>query len=250
MDADAEPGARDRALLGLLHVLPSLEKEMLLLRRFVRPGDVCLDIGASYGIYTVPLARLCAPHGRVHSFEPRPRSARVLELASRAFTSGNVHVHRFALGDRDGTETLVTPRRRWLLPVPGRTFLKADLRDDGDYYDGWRSEFGGATERVIDLTSVDAFARRAGIDSVAFVKVDVEGVEQQVFRGAEETIERDRPVILCELEDRHTRKYGHRADDVLGWLAERGYRVFVLDGTRLRETASVDASENNYYFLP
>lgn len=245
-------GRSSRSPLGrLVQALPSLEKEILLLREFVRPGDVCLDVGASYGVYTVPLARLVGSGGWVHAFEPRRRSATVLRTAVRALTPGNVAVHPVALGDGDGTEVIVTPRRRWFLPVPGRTFLKAGLarRADG-YYRGWRREFGGAVEQPVTITTADGFVERHGIERVAFMKVDVEGAEQRVFAGAATTLAAHRPVVLCELEDRHTRKYGTTADDVVARMRGHGYAAHVFRGGFLHEVGRVTRGENNYLFLP
>lgn len=244
-----------RIAQAFVRVAPSLEKELLALRALVGPGDVCLDVGASYGTYTVVLARIVGPFGRVHAFEPRPRSHQVLTLVTRLLNSGNVEVHPIALSDMDSAEVIVTPRRHWFLPVPGRTFLKSGLEagPDGDcaddYYPGWREEFGGATERLVRTETLDGFvARHSG--RVAFVKVDVEGAELRVFRGGEATLARHRPVVLCEIEDRHTRKYGHGAGEVVAWLAARGFRAHVYDGHGLCPVATVRPGENNYLFLP
>lgn len=238
----------DARLRLLLAVSPGLEEELALLDRFVGPGDVCVDIGASYGTYTVPLARLTSPGGWVHAFEPRPRSRAVLAGAVAALTGGNVTVHPVALADRDGVEAIVTPRRRWLLPVPGRTFLKGAL-DDG-YYDDFAGEFGGAVERTIDVRTLDDLVRDGRVARVDLVKIDVEGAELRVCRGAAETLARFRPVVVCEVEDRHTRKYGHGAEDVLAWFGDRGYRPHVLRSGELQPTDAVALDRNNHILLP
>lgn len=234
----------------LVRWAPSLEKEMLALPALVRPGDVCLDVGASLGTYTVILARLVGRGGRVHAIEPRPRSLRVLLLVRRLLTAGNVQVHPIALSDRADGEVIVTPRRRWLLPVPGRTFLKGSLQAGPEgYYPGWSQEFGGAAEREVVTRTLDGFAVENRLDRVDFVKIDVEGAELRVLLGAEATLTRHRPAILCEIEDRHTRKYGHGADDVFAWLVSRGFHPHVFDGRGLREVDWLQPAENNYLFL-
>lgn len=238
----------DARLRRLLAASPGLEEELALLGRFVGPGDVCVDIGASYGTYTVPLARLASPGGWVHAFEPRSRSRAVLAGAVAGLTRGNVTVHPVALADHDGVETIVTPRRRWLLPVPGRTFLKGPLGDG--YYDDFAGEFGGASERAIDVRTLDGFVRDGRIARVDLVKIDVEGAELRVCRGAEETLTRFRPVVVCEVEDRHTRKYGHGADEVLAWFEGHGYRAHVLRSGELRRTETVSPERNNHILLP
>ncbi len=234
----------------LVRYAPSLEKEMLALPALVRWGDVCLDVGASLGTYTVLLARLVGPAGRVHAVEPRPRSLRVLALVARLLTPGNVEIHPLALSDRRGEEAIVTPRRRWLLPVPGRTFLKGSLEGGADgYYPGWSDEFGGAAERLVLTQTLDELVSSHGIQRVDFVKLDVEGAELRVLLGAEAGLRRHRPTVLCEIEDRHTSKYGHRADDVFAWFARRDFHPHVCDGRRLRPVVGPQPGENNYLFL-
>lgn len=222
---------------------------MVLLRRLVAPGDVCLDVGASYGLYAVWLARLVGVRGRVHAFEPRARSRWVLRAVLRLATRGNVVVHPIALSSCDGQDVLVTPRRRWLLPVPGRTFLRGELDSAAGYYEGWVSEFGGARESAVATRTLDGFASDLG-GAVRFVKIDVEGAELAVLEGGAATIARDRPAVLCEIEDRHTRKYGHAPGDVVAWFDARGYRLTHLGSHGLELAADVTDAVNNYLFLP
>ncbi|MGH3442082.1 MAG: FkbM family methyltransferase [Nitriliruptorales bacterium] len=243
--------ASSSRLRPLLRLLPSFEEEMALLPDLVSPGAVCVDVGASYGIYAVTLARLVGRRGHVHAFEPRPRSLRVLRLSTRLLAPGNVTIHPLALGDRTATDTIVTPRRRWLLPVPGRSFLRGGLEaEDGAYYDGFEKDFADAHEREVVVRPLDDVATEAGIDRLDLVKVDVEGAELGVFDGAEKLIDAHRPVVICELEDRHTGKYGHGADEVLGWFSARRYRTFRLGDADLMPVERVVPRWNNYLLLP
>lgn len=216
---------------------------MLALSRFVAPGDTCVDIGASYGTYSVALARRVGRRGTVHAFEPRPRSRAVLRAVTRVLAPGTVEIHPFAVASSPRRDVLVTPRRRWLVPVPGRSFLVAD--GDVDL-----QEFDRASRREVVTVTLDGFVSERGIDRVAFVKIDVEGGEFEVLGGGEATLRGHRPVVLCEIEDRHTRRYGRSAGALLGRFAELGYRAYVWRRRRLRAVTSVEAHENNYLFVP
>ncbi|MDP9021492.1 MAG: FkbM family methyltransferase [Actinomycetota bacterium] len=243
-----EPGGWKRRLL---RALPSFEEEMALLGDLVPPGGVCVDVGASYGLYAVALGRLVGRAGCVHAFEPRPPSRRVLRVVTSLLAPGNVRIHAVALSDRDGNDVLVTPQRRWLLPVPGRTFLRSNLdrsRGSAHYYAGWDGEFGGATERRVAVCRLDGIVD--GREPVGFVKIDVEGAELRVLRGAAATIARDRPPVLCEIEARHTAKYGRDPDEVHGWFAQRGYTMHRLTPVGLQRCERVTAEANNYLFVP
>lgn len=234
----------------LLTWLPGLEKELALLRRLVPPGAVCLDVGAGCGTYTVALARLAGGGGRVHAFEPRRRSRRVLRAVCRLVTPGNVTVHPVALADQAGELPLVTPRRRWLLPVPGRSFLADRLVLAGGHQPGRDDEFGGASRKTVSCVRLDDHLGRRGLDRLDFVKLDVEGAELRVLTGASDTLAVHSPVLLCELEERHTRKYGHRPGAVISWLTARGYRLHRFDGHGLTPVPGLVPDENNYLFVP
>lgn len=234
-----------QAKRALVRALPSLEEEMLALRHLVPTGGVCLDIGASYGTYAVLLARLVGPDGLVHAVEPRPRSRLLLRGVRRLLTAGNVTVHDVALSDEDGWAELVTPRRRWGIPVPGRSYLRGPSGDTDGH------EYGGG-ERVspVVLASLDRFAEVLSLPRLDLVKVDVEGSELAVLRGGEKTLLRYRPALLCEVEERHTSRYGHRADDVFAWLAERGWRAGVYGPRGFHSVTATTPTHNNYLFLP
>lgn len=106
-----------------------VEEEVAGLRPLVRPGAVCLDIGAEYGLYTWTLSALVGPSGAVHSVEPLHGPAQWLRTTAAALGCGNVTVHRTALGERAQRRgTMSLPRRR-LLPVHGRAYLTEGRRD-------------------------------------------------------------------------------------------------------------------------
>lgn len=227
----------------LVQLLPSLEKEMLALPHFVSRGDTCIDVGASYGTYAVALARGVGPGGRVHAFEPRLRSRAVLRAVAGAFAPGIIEVHPVAVAATPRRDVLVTPRRRAFLPVPGRSFLRADGNAD-------LQEFTSAAQREVTTVTLDGFVAERGIGRVSFVKIDVEGAEAEVLAGGRRTLREHRPTLLCEIEDRHTRRYGRSAQDLLEQLTSSGYCAYIWRQRALRRVTSVDPSENNYLFVP
>jgi FkbM family methyltransferase len=176
----------------------------------LRPGDVALDIGASWGHYTSAMARLVGDQGRVHAFEPNPANARQLSLI--ALKHRNVVVHTIGLSDAPVEADLHVPTRA------GRAITELGTLG--------RIEAAAATatvpvrvERLDDLLGKDA--------EVAFVKCDVEGHEQRVLAGGARMLERCKPVILVEIERRH-----NQADvgGTIGWLEGRGYDAFMVSG--------------------
>ena len=243
--ADAADPARWRWAGRLAGRLWFLEDELELLPALVPPGATCLDVGANRGVYTVALALVAGPAGRVIAVEPQPGPLRTTVALRRLLRLRTVEIHRGALGDEPGRLSLVVPHR-FGMPVYGRSFLgDAPHLGEDDF-----AEFGAARTRSVAVTTLDVMAAARGLDRLDFVKCDVEGAEWRVLRGGEETLARNRPTLLLEIEERHTRKYGYTGADLLDWLADRGYRVHALAGGTLTPVTAVDPAVRNYVFLP
>lgn len=240
------PRLRDRLVDGGIRALARadrwVEPELIGLGGLVRPGDVCLDVGAALGLYTAELSRLVGPSGVVHSLEPLPFAhvtpSRLLGLHDRA----NVRWHRLALGATAGALRMSVPLRNGRF-VTGRSFLTA-----GAHGLGSNAEFEDQVEVVVETVTLDEFAARVGLVHVDFVKVDVEGAEFDVLRGGAELIGRDSPTFLLEVEERHLSRFRRSPDTIRDWLADRGYRMSAWDGSTWREVRHVDERRRNYLF--
>ncbi|WP_017595451.1 FkbM family methyltransferase [Nocardiopsis potens] len=219
-----------------------VEAEMAGLRRVVRPGDVCLDAGAEYGLYSYALSHLVGERGEVHAFEPQPGPFGVIGAGVAALGCGNVRRHREALGAREGGAVMSVPVRRGL-PVHGRAFVT-----DGASGKGPNEEFAGERAVPVSVRTVDGLVESGELGRVDFVKADVEGAEPLVLEGAEKTLERYRPALLLEIEDRHLAKYGRSADGLTAWLRERGYAMQAWSRTGWRPVDRVVPQRRNYLF--
>ncbi|MFI7699186.1 FkbM family methyltransferase [Nonomuraea sp. NPDC049480] len=215
------------------------ESELLGLAGLVRPGAVCFDVGAAYGMYTYPLSRLAGPAGQVHGFEPLPVPYRILEAGRRASGARNIQVTNAALGSSTGYQRLRLPYR-FGLPIHGWAHLQEGLKHPG--------RFTAAKTLDVPVYTVDRVCELREIPRVDFMKVDVEGFEAEVLRGAEWTIEQHRPTLLLEIEDRHLDKYGRTSAEVAGSLIERGYRMHLWHGRRWARTDRVSPRRRNYLF--
>ncbi|MFF3762771.1 FkbM family methyltransferase [Streptomyces sp. NPDC001922] len=175
---------------------PRFEPELARLDDFCPPGGTAVDVGGWYGPWSRRLARRA---DRVVAVEPVPH----LALLLTATAPPNVTVVQAAAAEEDGQAQL------WLPP--------GDRGDRGVSSLVRREVHGSAVE--VRCRSLDGL----GLTDVTFVKVDVDGSELAVLRGAERTLRRDRPALLVELEVR-IQPFG----PVLSHLAERGYRGWVL----------------------
>lgn len=185
----------------------SREPEMKALRRMVREGDHCVDIGCHLGIYAYSLLRLIGPAGTVTAFEPQPHLAGYLRAAfAPDIAKGRMELRVEALGPTAGTAVLH-------LPMEGKRLNRG--RASLQPLEG--------TTRAIEVPVLrldDAFPHRP----VSFVKCDVEGYELEVLQGAGNVLERDQPVLLVEIESRHA---AQKVEPTFDLLRSRGYTAAV-----------------------
>jgi FkbM family methyltransferase len=156
------------------------------LARVLREGMTCWDVGAHAGFMTLVASRLVGPQGRVVAFEPIEANRRRLEEHLALNGAENVTVVPLALADRSGAATMGERREssfQWSL-------------------DGARE---GRPSVNVELATVDDVAARLGVPDV--LKIDVEGAELDVIRGARRTIASRRPRMLVEfLEEESMRE--------------------------------------------
>jgi FkbM family methyltransferase len=155
-----------------------------LVRSVLRPGDRAIDAGAHIGFFTMHMAAAVGPTGRIHAFEPCDANADLLErsIAENRF-GDRVVFRRAAVGQASGTATLT-------FPVETLNTGGAYLLRDGT------TPLAGNQQRQIPIVALDdqQIAR-----PVKLIKMDVEGAEPLVVRGARRLLAQDRPLILSEL---------------------------------------------------
>lgn len=188
------------------YVLGTTEQPMQqAIAEHLRPGGVFYDIGAHVGFFTVLGARLVGEQGRVYTFEPLPANVAALRhnLALNAFP----HVELF---DAAVSETAGESGLQLVGNSTGPKLLEAGVREDSR---------GTITVRTVAL---DALLAAGQIQPATVMKVDVEGAEIEVMRGARQLLTQHRPVVICEMHGRNA--------EYVALMAELGYQVRTLDG--------------------
>jgi FkbM family methyltransferase len=146
-----------------------------------RPDSVAFDVGANVGMFTIPLAHAVGAAGRVVAVEPSPDNAQRLEENVRCNGLANVQVEAVAVVEQPGPVTLHL----------GNDPAFHSTSDVDDYRDADSS-------MVVPGTTLDDLWESCGEPDVSFVKVDTEGGELSVLRGAPKLLSTGRPVILVE----------------------------------------------------
>lgn len=217
------------------------EPELRGIGAVVREGDQVFDVGAAHGMYTLPFAHFVGPRGRVHSFEPHPRQQKQLHFLRRLLGAGQVRVIHAAVGSESGHGTMRLPHR-FGFPIYGHAHVAKGARElpAGVKIVNWDTP----------ITTVDEWAAQEGATEISFIKVDVEGFEPNVVAGARTTIDRYRPSLLLEIEDRHLARYGRDANEfateILTTWPE--YRMYTWVGESWEPAERVTVETRNYLF--
>lgn len=215
--------------------MPGLHAPVRAWTRLLPKGRVAVDAGANAGIYTYWLARISR---RVHAFEPIPSLA--TRLKSAQFQK--VTVHEVALSDRNGVARLHLPT--------GSPVSRASLSRPRGQHEGF----------MVETRTLDSY----NLKDVGTIKIDVEGVEHSVLKGAHRTITNCRPVIFCELEERHRTGAVHetvryvrsvlRYNHVFYWRAGHihAYSQFDLARDQIAQLPNDHSADyvNNFFFFP
>lgn len=185
---------------------------MQLVRTAIVPGYDAIDVGANVGLYTVPIAKLTHPGGRVLAVEPVPANLELLTRNIERNKLSNVVAFRGALGSGAGQYEVYA--------IEGREEYSslrsiAHLNARGGKETVFKSEVDALDQLVVEHRL-----------EPAFVKIDVEGAEYEVLCGAMQVLKDNRPAILSEMDDRLLEGFGRTSRDVMQLLQQNEYLIW------------------------
>jgi FkbM family methyltransferase len=170
--------------------------------RHLGPGMVAIDVGANIGYHALPMALQVGPTGRVVAVEPSPATASRLRRNLVLNDLDNVEILVAAVGDRDVEAARLHVQSSY--PLSGR---------------------GGRESLLARLVRLDSLVLEKQLHRVDFVKIDVDGQEAKVLRGARETLRRFRPPVFFELTPSLVEDGGDSLDELFASLLDLGYAI-------------------------
>jgi len=177
-------------------------------RRICRQGSIAFDIGANVGYHTLMLAQLVGPGGACYAFEPNSENCRLILLGTEKNGFANVKLMPIALSDQ-----------------PGWAYFSPHIGSNGGFATR-NAELTDGCGVVVPMFMLDDLR----LPPPDMIKVDVEGAEYRVLRGAEKSIGRSRPAIVSEFSlEMTSRVSGVSGAQYLEWLAALEYDIFLLD---------------------
>jgi FkbM family methyltransferase len=210
--------------------------EFQVIPRLVEFGDTAVDVGANVGLYSVLLSRLCGPKGSVWAFEPVLDTYWRLRETLALNRCENVVPVQSAISDRSGTVAIN------LFEPQFAEWNSLGVRSKKDEKGKLVSCCGSAE---VSAYALDEFCERQGIGAIKFLKVDVEGFELSVFRGAERLLSDHRIRYICfEIAPELLNAAGVGVREVFEALEVHGYRAYRFDmGTGKFQGPIRDSSE-------
>jgi len=193
-------GKRERYLFifGLIFLIKQIViADQYCVRGFIKNDSVVIDAGANIGIFSL-FVHYLNRNARIYSFEPAKNSFKVLKknIISNNLEN-NIFVLNLGLGDKKGKAEMMVQDSSL---GGGNVMLDSDLLKNKEFMYN-RKEF-------IEMTTIDNFVKDNSIKKVDFIKIDTEGYERQIIKGARKTIKEFSPIIACSayhLEDDKTK---------------------------------------------
>jgi FkbM family methyltransferase len=208
---------------------------------YLTQESVIIDIGAHSGQFS-KLFSAMVPRGKVFGFEPGAYALSIFRLVVKWRGLRNVQIVPLGLSDAPSEQTLFMPIKRSgafgfglssLMPLPS--------------YDAQHTH-----KETIHLTTLDDFVREQNITRVDLIKIDIEGWELPALKGAKQTIETFRPVVMVEVDAEHQQRANATPEDIFALFPRETYAVLKTDEHQHYRTWPVQGFEGggDYIFVP
>lgn len=199
-----------------------------LVREFVHRDNIVWDVGANVGVFAFSAAHLAGSDGLVVALEPDGWLVQLLRKSARGQPASSAHVHVIPAAVAQAVDL-------GAFQIAARSRAASSLKGFGSTQTG-----GIAEEQIVVTVSLDWLSERYSAPDV--LKIDVEGAELEVLRGAEALLERKHPIVLCETSSANS-------SEVTALLLDKGYRLYD-GGVSKEERRELSSSPWNTIALP
>jgi len=179
---------------------------------YLRDGDSVIDCGAHVGLYSVLAGKACGRRGRVIAIEPHPETAALLRQNLEANEIGHGVILQCALSDAVGSADF---------------YLRGATKAA---YSSLRPDAAGAPSIQVPATTIDALCRKKDIRHIDLLKIDAEGAEISILRGAQQSIQSGiLPLAVIEFAEHNLRAFGLNTEELFKFLESLGYQLCRFD---------------------
>jgi len=194
-----------------------------LAKEVVREGSYVADVGANIGYNAVILGKLVGEQGKVFAFEPLRITYQQLCANALLNNLENIHPYNVVLGSADNVVVSMIP---------------IDYREKDINIMNTCVGLGG---EVVMMRTLDSYE----LPSLSFLKIDVQGCELIVLKGAEQTITKHRPTIFIEIEEPQLRHHNTSSEEVMTKLLSFGYSMLWNESVSIHDWIAVPAENGD-----
>ncbi|MBS1653080.1 MAG: FkbM family methyltransferase [Bacteroidetes bacterium] len=187
--------------------------EISLLKKYITKNATVIDIGANIGFYANILANCVGHNGKVHCFEPDEKNFN--HLKNTTFNSPNIIIHQLAVSSK--TEVL-------------NFYLSNEINVDHRAY---KPESYKAI-KAVNAISIDDYVVKNNINKIDFIKIDIQGFEMQALKGMEQTLLKNKDVIvISEFWPYGLKTAGSSVNTYFETLTALGFNIHLLKKNEL-----------------
>lgn len=196
----------------------------------IQATDIVLDVGSNIGYVALQCAQK-ANLGHVYGFEPSKKNFTKCTQNLQLNHLTNINVFQLALGQ-----------------TPGKTFLKVESENNSGMarIDHQSSE---SNEEVI-VKTIDQVVEEASIKTVNIIKLDVEGFELNVLKGAINTIRKFRPKLFLEVDESFLQRFQNSSEELFSWIRSNDYEIFDTEIQPVISAALLKKKHQDIYCIP
>lgn len=180
-----------------------------LIRISLKDGDNALDIGGNIGLQSIRMSQCVGSTGKVFAFEPLNYLQEKLRKNMDLNKAVNVELFPYALADVDGEADFTINTNNW----NQGTFSLSNTDN-------------GPQKQHVVIKAADNLPEVQNLTSLGLIKIDVEGFEYKVLLGLKNTLERLKPRIIFEYDDKYWQKNGQKINDCYNFLQSMGYTLY------------------------
>jgi len=206
------------------------EPELKLIEPYLTDGIVFVDVGANFGFYSVYASKKVGARGIVLAVEPNPFVSNILRKNTLINSCENVIIETCALSERAGFATF------WIHdqdPWGSSSLVKTSKTPQSNI--------------IVPVRTLDDLVDTYKINRVHVIKIDVEGSELEVIKGARRVFDSSRPVVLMEWSSERQKQAGHKWNELEDILREFKYEMFIADANGLQPVSrSLETQSGKY----
>ncbi len=208
-------------------------EELKAISNLVKDGSTIFDIGANIGWYSLNFAKKFKS-ADIYAFEPVPKTFNYLTSHLAMNNATGVRPYNFGFSDEAKDVDI------YFYPEGMGNASLVNL-----------SENPSVETVKCKFITVDSFVKENNVPKVDFIKCDVEGAELFVFKGAIETLKRDKPAVFTEILRKWSAKFNYHPNDILDLFSDIGYDCYIIKGNTLEKFGKVDdqTMETNFVFI-